>query len=199
MPNLKDRVVKAIRSTPSKIENRYNYVKARNLKEEQERYEKAHDPAIEEARAKGYRTAELKYAVRSGKEEYFKEKREKAQGGTVGKLRSNFSNGMIAFSGGSANALKSDMYGVGKLDFGGMDILTMGGAAGGNTLAHIEDLTGFGGPRAQPKKLSPNMQSGRGNIVINVGGGRPSKRRRPTSPAPKEKDWQDNLHDLTGY
>ena len=92
------------------------------------------------------------------------------------------------------------MYGVGQVDFKGMDFLTMGGSPGANTLGNIEDITGFGGPRQKPKQTNPMNQQGRGNIVINVGGSGSNKKRRPATQAPtKQRDWQEEVNDLTGF
>jgi hypothetical protein len=199
MPNIIKRAIsKAANSTVAKpLVKRYHVVEARKLKEKQEIFERENTPEVKAARNKAY--AEATY--QNIKDSENRKAQYRTQGGRAGQVRRSVSEGLTGLSLGSANALKNDMYGVGKVDFGGFDSLTMGGPAGAGTLRNLEDITGFGGPRAKPKQLNPAVQGqSRGNIVINVGSSGSNKKRKPAAQIPqKQRDWQDDLEKLTGF
>jgi hypothetical protein len=193
---------RAIGKAGHKIKEKYNEKQAeKKAFEQNEKYRGAIDRnAHSQEYWKSYREAASKREKASGERDALTPQQPKEN--YAGKARKGISQGLTGLSLGSANALKNDMYGVGQVDFKGMDFLTMGGSPGAGTLTNIEELTGV--TKRKAKTLNPNMgqgQQGRGNIVINVGGSGSNKKRRPTTQAqvPKEKDWQDNLEDLIGF
>jgi hypothetical protein len=190
---------RAIGKAGHKIKEKYNEKQAeKKAFEQNEKYRGAIDRnAHSQEYWKSYREAASKREKASGERDALTPQQPKEN--YAGKARKGISSGLAGLSLGSANALKNDMYGVGQVDFKGMDFLTMGGPAGEGTLRNVEDITGFGGPRPKPKAVNPNMQ-GRGNIVINVGGSGQGRKRKPIAHVPqKQHDWQDDLESLTGF
>jgi hypothetical protein len=204
MPNI---IKRAASKASGIVVKRYNTVQARKQafeakKEENKIFEDITNKRAESEYRRGYAENYRSKAYERGKAKAEgTTTEEQSQGGRAGKLRRSVSEGLTGLSLGSANALKNDMYGVGKVDFGGFDSLTMGGPAGAGTLRNLEDITGFGGPRAKPKQLNPAVQGqSRGNIVINVGSSGSNKKRKPAAQIPqKQRDWQDDLEKLTGF
>jgi hypothetical protein len=194
MPNI---IKRAIGKASSPLVKRYHVVEARKIKEQQDIYERENTPEVKAARNKAYAEATYENTKRDAIEKASYQR----QGGRAGQARRGISEGLTGLSLGSANALKNDMYGVGTVDFKGMDFLTMGGSPGANTLLGIEELTGVTKRKAKMVNSVGQGQQGRGNIVINVGGsGSNKKRKAQVAYVPeKQHDWQDDIESLTGF
>jgi hypothetical protein len=193
MPSIKNRVVNAIQSAPSsalhKVKDNLQASKAK--RQERETFREITAKRSEAEYRRGYAENYRSKSYEQGKAEA--EGRDTGKGG----LRRGASNVLASFSAGSSKALQNDMYGIGKVDMGQMDMFTIGGPAGADTLRNVEYITGVS---ERKKVIAPQGgQPGRGNIVINVGGSASNRKRKPAAQVPREKDWQDNLSDITGF
>jgi hypothetical protein len=195
MPSIIKRVTSAI--TKPVVQKYHEKQKEKADYEQNEKYKEVIEKnAHSQEYWKSYRKGAKERAEKQG---YLDATSEPTQQKGKGGVRRGVANTMQQFSVGSAKALESGAFnfGGGSGIFNGLDSVTMGGSAGADTLKNVEYITGVS---ERKKVIAPQGgQPGRGNIVINVGGSASNRKRKPAAQVPREKDWQDNLSDITGF
>lgn len=185
---------------PSIIKRAYGKLKTRynEAQEEKHRYQEVDKEAAKIHKEQRYQAYKANKLTNAKKEAAVEGKRmagsRRSRAGTV---RGTVGNALGVLSQGSANALKSGAFDIGGGIFEGLEGATGVKDTGHGTLENIEFATGM-----SKRKPRFNQEGNRRGITININTQKGTTRKtrgEQTERKKRNRDWQDNISELTGF